>query len=203
MIFWTYIFEIGIDCLFLIALTSDLKNKEYRQFTTLLIGTIFGLLLEYVNVVITHPYGYSQNFLIQIGSFPDNIPIVIGLTWGILLQTARQITACFKMPLIIKILFESALIVSVDLFLDLVATRLEGGFWVWYDTQLVLTINNKSLFGIGWENYYGWFFVTFIISSLMYLWDSKYPDEKILPLFKRILFCVIMGEDLINFSNAY
>ena len=80
-----------------------------------------------------------QDFLIQVGG-AHNIPIVIGLAWGMLLTSAREITRNYSIPKAIKALFEAIFVVSVDLFLDVVAVRLEGGFWTWIGVPLTAEI---------------------------------------------------------------
>ena len=205
MSFWTVFFEITVLVYFTIAVILLVKEKSYRSLSTMITGAIFGVVLEFVNVFVTQTYVYSENFIIQVGSSPNNIPLVIGLSWGLLLETSHQISECFDFPIFIRTLFESVFVVTLDLFLDVVAVRLEGGFWIWKNTPLVSTITTSSLFGIPWGNFYGWFCVIFFSSLILHVFDkindSKKNDDEAPDNWKillmRIIFTVIIAESLL------
>ncbi|MHA1563607.1 MAG: carotenoid biosynthesis protein [Promethearchaeota archaeon] len=105
--------------------------------------------VEYLNIAISDGYHYHTDFLLQFGNPPTNVPIVIGLAWGMLLMTAQDVSQRLKLPLRVRIFFEAAFVVSMDIILDVVAIRLEGGFWVWDNVTTDLTITNSSLFDHG------------------------------------------------------
>ncbi|UYP45458.1 hypothetical protein NEF87_001743 [Candidatus Lokiarchaeum ossiferum] len=209
MKFWTSFFELSVLLYFSIEVILLIQKKKYLQFSTLITGAIFGVVLEFVNVFLTQAYTYSQEFILQVGIFPNNIPLVIGLAWGILLETSHQISECFNLPIFIRTLFESVFVVSVDLFLDVVAIRLDGGFWIWTDEPIVSTITTTSLLGIGYGNFYGWFCVIFFSSIILHLFDKIYAkisgnkdqnSKKSSPwkyLLLRITITVILAEGLL------
>jgi hypothetical protein len=183
--------------MFCSAVILYIYKKQYRQLSTLIAGSIFGVFLEFMNVFLTEGYTYSQHFLIQVGSAPHNIPIVIGLSWGILLVTSHQISDCYELPPFVKLLFESAFVVSVDLFLDVIAVRLDGGFWIWTNAPLDLNITALTLYGIFYGNFYGWYCVIFSISLILRIFDWKFEKRELKFLIIRTVVAIIGAEILL------
>ena len=194
---WTYFFEVSIVIFYLISVIILLKKKEYRKLSTLIAGALFGVLLEFLHVYIGGSYGYSREFILQVGNYPVNIPLAIGLAWGMLLQSSREISDCYDFPIIIRTLFESFFVVSIDLFLDVVAVRLDGGFWTWKNEVLNLSITSRTFFGVPWGNFYGWFFVIFFMSLSLHLSDKRQTNDKIVPLTIRVILSVILAESFL------
>jgi hypothetical protein len=197
--FWIIFFEISNLFFFLGFLIFLIVKKEYRKISTLLVGAIFGVTLEFINVTVFHNYYYNTGFLIQVGG-ANNIPIVIGLAWGMLLTSAREITRNYTIPNWTKALFEAVFVVSVDLFLDVVAVRLEGGFWTWIGIPLTTEINGDSIIGIPWGNYYGWFCVIFYSSLVLYFVDQRFTQESFKILALRTIGGVVAAEILLIIS---
>ena len=185
--FWIIFFEISNLVFFVGFLIFLIIKKEYRKISTLLLGALFGITLEFINVAVFPVYYYSPDFLIQVGG-SNNIPIVIGLAWGMLLTSAREITENYPLPKTLKALFETIFVVSVDLFLDVVAVRLEGGFWTW-NVPLNSEITYQSMIGIPWGNYFGWFCVIFYSSLVLYFIDKRFPENS----FKVLSLRTVLG----------
>jgi len=173
MAIWILGFEIPVVLLFLFAVGMLIKGKDFSRLSDLITAFVFGITLEYFNMAITAGYHYHTDFFLQFGSPPTNVPIVIGLAWGLLLLTAQDVSRRLKLPLRIRIFFEAAFVVSTDIMLDVIAIRLEGGFWVWDTVSTDLTITNTSFFGVGWMNFIGWYFVIFLVSLFLHLMNPK------------------------------
>ncbi len=197
MAIWIITFEIITFCFFIIAIIIALKNKSYRSLSTIIAGAIFGVILEYVNILVTQGYEYSQAFIFQVGVKPFNVPIMIGLAWGLLLESSHRISESFQFPIILRTIFEATFIVSIDLFSDIVAVRLDGGFWIWAGHPVVLTITNTNFMGIAYHNFYGWYFVVFLSSLILHLFDAKYDKSTLTALIIRTLVCIIGSEILL------
>ena len=191
MVFWLITFEILTFIFFIILLILELKAKNYRALSTILAGGIFGVLLEYFSILLTKEYHYNQAFIFQLGKAPSNVPIMIGLAWGILLETSHKITKCYKFPILLRAIFAATFVVSVDLFSDIIAVRLDGGFWIWTGRPLVYAITNTVFMGIPYSNFYGWFFVIFVCSLILHIFDVKYDQDKFSILFIRTLTGII------------
>ena len=175
---WILAFEIPTVLLFLFAVGMLIKGKYYSRLSNLMTAFVFGITLEYLNIALTAGYHYHTNFLLQFGNPPTNVPIAIGLAWGMLLLTAQDVSQRLKLPLRIRIFFEAAFVVSTDIMLDVIAIRLEGGFWVWENVTTDLTITNTSFFGVGWMNFIGWYFVIFFVSLFLHIMNQKIkPDS--------------------------
>jgi hypothetical protein len=197
--FWIIFFEISNLVFFIGFLIFLIIKKSYRQISTLFLGALFGVTLEFINVAVFPVYTYNSGFLIQVGGV-NNIPIVIGLAWGMLLTSAREITRNYSIPKGLKALFETIFVVSVDLFLDVVAVRLDGGFWTWSKIPLTTEITYESLIGIPWGNYFGWFCVIFYSSLVLYFIDKRYPQKSFKVLTLRTVMGLLIAEILLFVS---
>ena len=166
---WIQIFEVMIVVIYAIAIGLLLKNRDYTRIEELVNGTIFGVMLEYINIFLFEGYNYHPDFWLQLGVVPNNVPLVIGMAWGLLGISTRAIAARFELPTVVSLLFATLLAVTFDLYLDIVAVRLEGGFWVWAEFPENWDISNIALYGVPWGNYIGWFFVMFYLGLFNYL----------------------------------
>lgn len=190
---WILAFEIPTVILFLYAVGMLIKGKNYSRLSDLLTAFVFGITLEYLNMTLTAGYHYHTEFFLQFGNPPTNVPIVIGLAWGMLLMTAQDVSRRLKLPLHIRIFFEAAFVVSTDIMLDVIAIRLDGGFWVWDTVSTDLTITNSSLFGVGWMNFIGWYFVIFFSSLFLHIMNKKIEEKSQLWQIAKVLIIPILS----------
>ncbi len=189
---WILAFEIPLMIFFIFVVGILIKGKEYSRLSDLVTAFVFGITLEYLNMAITAGYHYHTEFLLQFGNPPNNVPIIIGLAWGILLLTSQDISGRLKLPLNIRVFFEAAFVVSTDIMLDVIAIRLEGGFWVWSGITTDLTITNSTFFGVGWINFVGWYFVIFFVSLFLHIVNQKIkPDSWIWQISKVIIIPIV------------
>ncbi len=193
MAIWTLAFEIPTMILFLFAVGMLIKGKDYSRLSDLITAFVFGITLEYLNMAITKGYHYHEEFLLQFGNPPTNVPIVIGLAWGMLLLTAQDVSRRLKLPLHIRIFFEVSFVVSTDILLDVIAIRLEGGFWVWDTVTTDLTITNASFFGVGWMNFIGWYFVIFFVSLFLHIMNKKIKHKSWMWQIAKIIIIPIVS----------
>ncbi|WP_457559166.1 carotenoid biosynthesis protein [Candidatus Harpocratesius sp.] len=163
---WLELFEWMVVIIYLFAVIGLILNKNGIILSELIGGTLFGLMLEYLNIALFHGYTYHTGFLFQIGNPPNNVPIVIGLAWGLLGITSSELSERYQIPVILQILLSVIIAVSYDLFLDVIVIRLEGGFWVWGGFITDWNISLEALYGVPWFNFVGWFFVMFYFGVL-------------------------------------
>lgn len=72
------------------------------------------------------------------------------------------------------------LIVSKDLFLDVVAIRLDGGFWVWDGRPINLIINHYMFMSVIWVNFLGYMFeVPAIVYMTLKTWEKDIDQSKV------------------------
>jgi hypothetical protein len=89
--------ELSMLLLFLVCLAHAVK-KSKQDVAYLIGGTAFGLLLEYMEVLM-HSYTYGR-FYIMIGYAPLNVPVCIGLGWGVIMYTARLFSDSLRMSIL-------------------------------------------------------------------------------------------------------
>lgn len=140
--------EIGAIGFFVVAGWLALRRGRL-PFLELASAATFGLLLEQANQVIFETYEYSPEFALAI----DRAPIVIGLTWALIIAGAMRITDALGVRRRYAPIVDSVLAISLDLAFDAVAIRM--GLWTWRDIG-----PDQGWFGVPAGNFYSWLFVT-------------------------------------------
>jgi len=196
------IVEIGAYLLFILCLIHAVK-KGAGNVAYLVGGMLFGLLLEYVNVVNNLGYVYGR-FTIMFGTAPKDIPLCIGVGWGMIMYTARLFSDSLKMTLWASVALDTLLAISIDLSMDTVAYRLHMWHWNWSGTGLDPL--KADWFGIPYGNFFGWVCVVFFYSSasrLFQKWFSiKNRNSAILPALSPLL-AIIVSQILLYVMLVY
>jgi hypothetical protein len=154
-------FEGCMYLLFLFCLATAVRRGKKDVFY--LLGALaFGLVLEYIEVISDMGYTYGH-FMVMLGRAPHDIPLCIGVGWGIIIYTARLFSDGLGLPLWAAAAFDALLAINIDLSMDTVAYRLHMWTWNWAGTKLnPLT---AQWFGIPWGNFFGWQVVVFFYSG--------------------------------------
>lgn len=186
---WTNSFELICYFIVSILLVDIIKNKSYRELGLLISGALAGFALELLAVRLTDIYHYSNDFYISIGYTPYQFPFFGGLMWGGISVVALRIAKKFSLSNIMTALLSGWLIVSMDLLLDVVAIRLDGGFWVWDGRPINLDINHHMFMSVIWVNFLGYMFE---VPSIIYLtlksWEKDGDQEKV-----KVLRSILIG----------
>jgi hypothetical protein len=140
--------ELGAACFFVLAGWLALRRGRL-PFLELASAAAFGLLLEEGDQLIFETYQYSPEFVLAI----DRAPILIGLTWALIIAGAMRITDALGVRRRYAPVVDSMLAIMLDLAFDAVAIRM--GLWTWRDVGL-----DQGWFGVPWGNFYSWLFVT-------------------------------------------
>jgi hypothetical protein len=148
------VLELGAATFFIIACWLALRRGRL-PFLELVSAATFGLLLEQGNQIIFETYEYSSEFALAI----DRAPIVIGLTWALIIAGAMRITDALGVRRRYAPVVDSVLAISLDLAFDAVAIRM--GLWTWRDIG-----PEQGWFGVPAGNFYAWLFVTWSFSLL-------------------------------------
>jgi hypothetical protein len=128
-------------------------------------ATVFGVLLEELNVIISNGYYvYGRDFLIIF----DQAPLAIGMGWAVIIYSAMLVSDAYGINEKVKPFFDAIQAILIDLSMDAVAIRL--GFWQW---PIPLT---DGWFGVPAGNFFGWMFVIAIYSSFTRF--TRYIVEK-------------------------
>ena len=148
------VIELGATAFFLLAAVLALRRGRL-PFLELVSAAAFGLLLEQGDQLIFETYHYSPDFILAI----DRAPVVIGLTWALIIAGAMRITDALGVRRRYAPFVDSVLALMLDIAFDAVAIRM--GLWTWRDVGL-----GDGWFGVPAGNFYSWLFVTLAFSVL-------------------------------------
>ena len=148
------VIELGAAGLFAAAAVFALRRGRL-PFLELVSAAAFGLLLEEGDQLIFQTYHYAPDFTLTL----DRAPLVIGLTWALIIAGAMRITDALGVNRRYAPFVDSILAISLDLAFDAIAIRL--GLWTWRGMTLT-----DGWFGVPAGNFYAWLFVTLGFSFL-------------------------------------
>lgn len=176
---WINTFEILCYIIVAILFVDILKNKNYKELSILISGCLAGFALELLAVRFTSIYHYSNDFYLSIGIVPYQFPLFGGLMWGAITVCALRIALKFDFDKLMTALVTGFLIVSMDLLLDVIAIRLDGGFWIWEGRVVDLTINHHTFMSVLWVNFLGYMFEVpaIVYMSLTYFENIQYKNH--------------------------
>jgi hypothetical protein len=140
--------ELAATVLFVAVAVAALRRGRL-PFLELVSAAIFGLILEQANQLLYETYEYSTEFALTI----DRAPIIIGLTWALIIAGAMRITDALGVRRRYAPFVDSVLAIMLDLAFDAVAIRM--GLWTWRDIGLT-----DGWYGVPAGNFYAWLFVT-------------------------------------------
>src|SRR5688572_19161468 len=146
--------EAGAAAFFVLAALLALRRGRL-PFLELVSVAMFGLLLEEADQLITESYHYADAWILQL----DRAPLVIGLTWALLIAGAMRITDALGVRRRWAPFLDAVLVIMLDLAFDAVAIRM--GMWTWRDIG-----PSDGWFGVQAGNFYTWLFVTLGFSFL-------------------------------------
>lgn len=200
---WCFpMFELSAYVLFALCLLHAIKQGR-RHVAYLLGGVVFGLILEYIEVISGMGYTYGQ-FMVMFGKAPLNIPLCIGIGWGIIMYTARLFSDSLGLGLWAAAALDTLLAINIDLSMDTVAYRMHMWTWNWAGSHLnPLTAN---WFGIPWGNFFGWIIVVFCYSAFSRLFERSQLRQSDTALYKFILtalFALICSQIVLYVMEAY
>lgn len=153
--YWIFPFlEICAAAIFISAAVAALRRGRL-PFLELISAAAYGLMLEEGSQLIFETYRYSTHWTLVL----DRAPLVIGLTWALIIAGAMRITDALGVRRWTASFVDAALVIMLDLAFDAVAIRM--GMWTWVDIG-----PTDGWFGVQPGNFYTWLFVTFGFSLL-------------------------------------
>jgi hypothetical protein len=180
--------ELGAASFFVLAAFLAVRRGRL-PFLELVSAAIFGLLLEEGDQLIFETYHYADAWILQL----DRAPLVIGLTWALIIAGAMRITDALGVRRRWAPFVDSVLAIMLDLAFDAIAIRM--GLWTWRDIPAT-----DGWFGVPAGNFYAWLFVTLAFSFLTrWLRDASASRRSLewlqlavpLPAFVLFLFCLV------------
>ena len=183
--------EAGTAAFFVLAAWLALRRGRL-PFLELLSAAMFGLLLEEGDQLIFETYHYADAWILQL----DRAPLVIGLTWALIIAGAMRITDALGVRRRWAPFVDSVLAITLDLAFDAIAIRM--GLWTWRGVG-----PTDGWFGVPAGNFYAWLFVTWAFSYVSrWLRDltRTRPTAEWLQLLVPIPAFVILLFTLVPFS---
>ena len=146
--------EVSATAFFIGAAVAALRRGRL-PFFELISAASFGILLEELDQLIFQTYHYNPDWVLEV----DRAPVVIGLTWALIIAGAMRITDALGVRRRYAPVVDSVLAISLDLAFDAIAIRM--GLWTWVGID-----PGDGWFGVPYGNFYAWLFVTFGFSLL-------------------------------------
>jgi hypothetical protein len=141
--------------IFFVGAALAAAQRGRLPFLELVSAAIFGILLEEGDQLIYGTYHYADDWVLVI----DRSPVVIGLSWAIIIAGAMRITDAMGVRRRYAPFVDALLAISLDLAFDAIAIRI--GLWTWVGVDA-----RQGWFGVPWGNFYAWLFVTMGFSML-------------------------------------
>jgi uncharacterized membrane protein len=177
---------------FFVGAALAAARRGRLPFLELVSAAIFGILLEEGDQLIYGTYHYADDWVLVI----DRAPVVIGLTWALIIAGAMRITDALGVRRRYAPFVDALLAISLDLAFDAIAIRM--GLWTWVDVG-----PSHGWFGVPWGNFYAWLFVT-LGFSLMTRWlrdaAAGHPAREWLQLAVPIPAFVILTAAIVPFA---
>lgn len=171
---WIHVFEIMCYVIVGIMLIDLIRKKDYNNLFTFGSAAIVGFIMELLAVAVTDIYYYNPNFYLNIGLAPKQFPFFGGLMWGGLTVYGMKLAEKFKLSKVKTSLIAGTFIVTMDILLDVVAIRLDGGFWVWVGKDINFLINQHTFMSVIWVNFLG-----YMIETPTVVWLTLNKREKV------------------------
>ena len=180
--------EFGAATFFVLAAWLAMRRGRL-PLLELISAATFGLLLEEGDQLIFETYHYADAWVLSI----DRAPLVIGLTWALIIAGAMRITDALGVRRRWAPFVDSVLAIMLDLAFDAVAIRM--GLWTWREIPAT-----GGWFGVPAGNFYAWLFVTWAFSFFTrWLRDASASRPALewlqlavpVPAFVLFLFCLV------------
>ena len=196
---WINAFELICYAITLIFLADILGKKSWQELLLFISAAFAGFALELLAVRVTDIYHYNPDFYISIGFKPYQFPFFGGLMWGGLTVYALRMAKRLKLSPFLTALVGGWLIVTMDLFLDVAAIRLNGGFWVWDGREITLEITHHMFMSVIWVNFLGYLFET---PAMIFISLKTEGKRKRMPAWKQVLAALGIGLAGVVFVGA-
>lgn len=141
--------------IFFIGAALAALRRGRLPFLELISAAAFGVLLEEGDQLVFETYHYSADWILAI----DRAPIVIGLTWALIIAGAMRLTDALGVRRRYAPFVDAVLALSLDLAFDAIAIRM--GLWTWRGIG-----PTDGWFGVPAGNFYSWLIVILAFSSL-------------------------------------
>ena len=157
---WIHTFELMCYGIVAIMLVDLIRKKDYDSLFTFGSAAIVGFVMELLAVAVTDIYYYNPDFYLNLGFEPKQFPVFGGFMWGGLTVYGIKLARKLKWNNLMTALAAGMFIVTMDILLDVVAIRLDGGFWVWVGKEISPGIDQHTFMSVIWVNFLGYMIET-------------------------------------------
>ena len=157
---WIHGFELMCYGIVAIMLVDLIRKKDWNSLFTFGSAALVGFVMELLAVAVTDIYYYNPVFLLNLGFEPKQFPLFGGFMWGGLTVYGIKLAQKLRWDRVRTALAAGMFIVTMDILLDVVAIRLDGGFWVWVGKEISLTIDQHTFMSVIWVNFLGYMIET-------------------------------------------
>lgn len=171
---WINGFELMCYGIVAVMLVDLVRMRDWDSLFTFGSAAFVGFTMELLAVAVTDIYYYNSNFYLNLGFEPKQFPVFGGFMWGGLTVYGIKLAQKLKWDHIRTSLMAGMFIVTMDILLDVVAIRLDGGFWVWVGTDINLGIDQHTFMSVIWVNFLG-----YMIETPTVVWLTLRKREKI------------------------
>lgn len=141
------------------------RNAEKKRFFGFLVFCFsVGIIVEQIGVhtgLLFGDYQYGEN----LGFKWLDVPLIIGLNWGILVVISASIVHRFHISNLFKILIASFLMVFLDFLMEPVASELD--FWSWKNDLIPIF------------NFVCWFFISFLLQFFYFNFNKLSESNRV------------------------
>lgn len=198
---WIISFEVMCYAITALLLFSLIRKKDYNSLFTFGAAAIVGFTMELLAVAVTDIYYYNPRFLLNIGLAPRQFPVFGGFMWGGLTVCGIKLANKFQFGKLFTALAAGMFIVTMDILLDVVAIRLDGGFWTWAGKPINNQINHSTFLSVIWVNFLGYMIETPTVVLLTLLKNKHIPEKR----FKRqalYMILIALGAILVTAAGS-
>lgn len=157
---WLNAFELMCYIIVAIMLADLIRHKDYDGLFTFGAAALVGYFMELAAVAVTDIYYYSPDFWLSIGAEPKQFPVFGGLMWGGLTVYGIRLARKLNFGKVMTAFSAGMFIVTMDILLDVVAIRLDGGFWTWVGNPINNEITQSTFLSVIWVNFLGYMIET-------------------------------------------
>lgn len=157
---WMNAFELMCYLIVAMLLVDLVRKKEYGSLFTFGAAALVGYFMELAAVSVTDIYYYNPGFWLNLGRVPVQFPVFGGLMWGGLTVCGIRLARKLKFGKVMTALAAGMFIVTMDILLDVVAIRLDGGFWTWVGNPINTEITQSTFLSVIWVNFLGYMIET-------------------------------------------
>ena len=157
---WLIAFELMCYGIVAVMLADLIAKRDADSLFTFGAAAIVGFVMELMAVAVTDIYYYNPGFLLNLGREPRQFPVFGGFMWGGLTVYGIKLAQKLQWGRVRTALAAGMFIVTMDILLDVVAIRLDGGFWVWVGREISLGIDQHTFMSVIWVNFLGYMIET-------------------------------------------